>query len=311
MYFVTLSLITAVESTFDFILSWIPFYAWIRFFVHLYLILPGSQGASFLYCEYIEPFLYHHEREIDDFITDAHDRARSAGLNYFQQGIEWIKVHVLGFAPQKPAAAAAPGQTYAQSFMSRFAMPGARGGGGGTDNLSNLVSQALSGASALYAGTAAAGEAGASSSSRGGAGLVPDSIRNTDDRLNYVASQRERLTNLLQAFDREQDNLRVQRESGSRYHDSGSAGLRKNRSEDQFDRIERDEIGTAPPPYPVTPPAFDRRTSSGWMPWNWRAGQGASPSPQPQPRRASPDEGLAYGRDNSRARSSGYDLGDR
>jgi hypothetical protein len=303
MYFVTLSLITAVESTFDFILSWIPFYAWIRFFVHLYLILPGSQGASFLYCECIEPFLYHHEREIDDFITDAHERAKAAGLNYFQQAVEWVKVQVLGFAPQKPASPTAEGQTYAQSFMSRFAMPAARGG---TDNLSNLVSQALSGASALYAGTSAAG--GEHSTSSREPQLVPDNIRNTSDRLNYVASQRERLTNLLQQFDREQDNIRSQRDSGSRYYEG--SGLRKNRSDDQFDRIERDEIGSAPPPYPITPPAFDRKTSSGWMPWNWRAGQG--PPPPSQERRASQEDPLAYGRDhNTRARSSGFDLGDR
>jgi len=300
MYFVTLALITSVESTFDFILSWIPFYAWLRLFLHLYLILPGSQGASFLYCEYIEPFLYHHERDIDDFITDAHDRAKAAGLNYFQQGVEWVKVNVLGFAPQKPVSPTAEGQTYAQSFMSRFAMPGARSGG---DNLTNLVSQALSGASALYAGTAAT----ESSTSLREPRLVPDSIRNNSDRLDYVASQRERLTNLLQAFDREQDNLRTQRDSGSRYYES--SGLKKNRSDDQFDRIERDEAGSAPPPYPITPPAFDRRTSQGgWMPWNWRAGQGPPP---PAQRRTSQDDPLAYGRDHdTRARSSGFDLGD-
>lgn len=234
MYFIALMLFHTVENTFDFILTWVPFYSWFRLFAHLYLILPGSQGATFLYQEYLEPFLYHHEREIDDFITDAHNKARSAGLAYAEVAIEWVKVNVLGFAPKKPAPPPRAGQTYAQDFMSRFTVPSARG-----DNLTNLVSQALSGASALYAGNQSAQAADVSRS----APLVPDNIRNNDDRLHYVNSQRERLTTLLQAFDREGDNLRTQREGGSRYHDSGS-GLAKSRSEAEFDRIERDEIGS-------------------------------------------------------------------
>jgi receptor expression-enhancing protein 1/2/3/4 len=302
MYFVTLSLFTAVENTFDFILSWVPFYAWLRLFLHLYLILPGAGGATFLYQEYIEPLLYHHEREIDDFITDAHDRARSAGLQYLQQGIEWVKVNVLGLAPQKPSPQRPAGQTYAQNFMTRFTMPAARG-----DNLTNLVSQALSGASAMYAGNTSAQAAEVNRS----ASLVPDNIRNNDDRMSYVAAQRQRLESLLQAFDHEQDNLRTQRESGSRYYEgrpASVAGLSKSRSEAEFDRIERDEVGGGQLPYPVTPPAFERTTSQGgWMPWNWRAGQ------PPTPLRPKDDDPLAYGNapGSSRARSSGFDLGDR
>lgn len=123
-----------------------PFYSWIRFFAHLYLILPGSQGAGYLYQEYMEPFLYHHEREIDEFITQSHDRAKSAGIAYVEMGIEWVKVNVLGFAPRKPDSPRPDGQTYAQNLMSRFQMPSARG----SNDLYGLVNQALSGASALY-----------------------------------------------------------------------------------------------------------------------------------------------------------------
>jgi hypothetical protein len=293
MYFVTLALFMTVENTFDFILAWVPFYSWLRFFVHLYLILPGSQGATFLYEEYIDPFLYHHEREIDEFITDTHDRARSAGLSYLQQGIEWVKVNVMGFAPQAPQTPPRPGQSYAQTFMSRVAIPNARG-----DNLTNLVSQALSGASALYSGNQSAQAAEVNRS----ANLIPENIRNNDDRASYVTSQRQRLATLLQAFDREEDNLRSQREGGgSRYYEG--TGLSKSKSEAEFDRIERDDYDpSAPPPYPTTPPAFDRRTSQGWMPWNWRAGQ---PKDDHDP--------LAYGREpgSGRGRSTGFDLGDR
>lgn len=289
MYFIVLSLLHLVENTFDFVLSWVPFWSWMRFFIHLYLILPGSQGATFLYDEYLEPFLYHHEREIDDFITDTHDRARSAGLAYLQQGIEWVKVNVFGFAPQKPAPPPTAGQSYAQSFMARFNMPAARG----SDNLYNLINQALSGANALYSGSKDAQAAELTRSSK----IIPDNIRNNDDRLNYVQSQRDRLTTLLQAFDREAENVRAHREAGSRYYDGGN--LSKSRSETEFDRIERDEINQERPPYPVTPPPMDRRTSSGWMPWNWQ--RGARPEEDP----------LAYGKDHGQGRSTGFDLGDR
>jgi receptor expression-enhancing protein 1/2/3/4 len=265
------------------------------------LILPGSQGATFLYAEYLEPLLYHHEREIDDFITETHDRARSAGLQYVSIAIEWVKVNVLGFPPTKKAESPRPGQTYAQSFMTRFTMPGARG-----DNLTNLVSQALSGASALYTGNTGA----QAEQVRSGANLVPDNIRNTEDRLSYVASQRERLASLLQAFDKEQDNIRTARDSGSRYYEgSGASGLSRNRSEGEFDRIERDELGGGggAPPYPITPPALDRRTSQGsWMPWGWR--QQAPPPP-----RQVDEDPLAYGKEPgaARGRSSGFEFGDR
>ncbi|KAF2797405.1 hypothetical protein K505DRAFT_322601 [Melanomma pulvis-pyrius CBS 109.77] len=298
MYFITLSLFALVENTFDFILTWVPFYAWFRFFIHLYLILPGSQGATFLYQEYIDPFLYHHEREIDDLITNAHDRGKSLGLAYLQQAIEWAKVNVLGFPPQQAAPPPTQGQSYAQNLMSRFNMPSARG----SNDLYSLMNQALSGAGALYGGNR---DAQASELSRSST-LVPDSIRSNDDRLSYVTTQRERLATLLQAFDHEQDNLRSQRESGgSRYYEgsrSGSSGgLSKSRSEAEFDRIERDEVGQDRPPYPVTPPALDRRTSQGgWMPWNWQKGGPV-------------DDPLAYGKPpgQSQGRSSGFDLGDR
>lgn len=296
-----------VENTFDFILSWVPFYSWMRFFLHLYLILPGSQGATFLYQQYIEPFLYHHEREIDDLISQSHDRARSAGMIYVEMAIEYIKVNVLGFAARKPESPRPAGQSYAQNLMGRFQMPSARG----SNDLYGLVNQALSGASALY-GTTGNKDAQAADLSRGAANLVPDSIRSPDDRLTYVASQRQRLETLLQAFDREQDNIRSQQTtSGGRYHDNGSSaslgsGLSRNRSEAEFDRIERDELssGSERPPYPLTPPALGRRTSSGWMPWNWQQKQQEQQHEDP----------LAYGRepgDSRRARASGFDLGDR
>lgn len=295
-----------------------PFYAWIRFFAHLYLILPGSQGATFLYQEYVEPFLYQHERQIDDFISQSHDSAKKAGLKYVEMAIEYVKVNVMGFAPRSPTPDRPAGQSYAQNLMSRFQMPAARG----SNDLYGLVNQALSGASTLYsAGGQGNRDAQAADLSSAARNLVPDNIRNNDDRLHYVKSQRQQLETLLQAFDREQDNIRSQQSGGNRYHEANrsssglhegsrhssgqnegnrsASSLSRNRSEAEFDRIDHDEASERPP-YPLTPPPLGRRTSSGWMPWNWQRAQ-------------QPEDPLAYGREpgQSRARSSGFDLGDR
>ena len=171
--------------------------------------------------------------------------------------------------------------------MSRFNMPSARGNA----DLVGLVSQALSGASALYTGNRDAQAEGMRSSGT----LIPDSIRDNDERISYLASQRQRLDVLMQAFDREEDKLK-QRDTGRR---PSEGGLSKSRSEAEFDRIDADELDQEKPPYPVTPPPLDRRGSSGWMPWNWQ--RAARPVEDP----------LAYGDAPSHGRSSGYDRGGR
>ncbi|OCK92669.1 uncharacterized protein K441DRAFT_570023 [Cenococcum geophilum 1.58] len=278
MYFVTLSLLHLFETTFDFILSWIPFYAWLRLFIHLYLVMPGSQGAAFLYREHIDPFLEQHEAEIDTFITNAHDRARAAGLSYLKQGIEWAKVNVLGMAPHPPSPPPSRHASYAQTLLSRFNMPSARG----DTDFYGLVAQALSGATGSY-GTR---EAQVEELSASGT-LIPSGIEGNEERLSYLATQRQRLMVLLQAFDREQVNLMDEREGESR-----GGGLAKSRSEAEFDRIEREEVERER--------GMGSRTHSqqspGWMPWNW--------SGKPKP---SEPEDLAYG--ETHGRSTGFDLG--
>jgi len=293
MYFVTLTLAHLVESTFAFILDWVPFYAWFRLFAHLYLVLPGSQGASFLYREHIDPFLRDHERAIDDFITSAHDRAKSAGLSYLKQAVEWAKVNVLGLAPNAPSPPPSRGATYAQTLLSRFNMPSARSG---ETDYYGLVTQALSGATSSF-GTRDAQAEGLSASGT----LVPPGLSD-DERLNYIATQKSRLAVLLQAFDREQGSLMEEREGGAGY-----AGLAKSRSEVEFDRIERDEVEREGSSRPGSEYRRQSRQQGSWMPWNWAAKKPVEP------------EDLAYGDahekkrrsegyEREQGRSSGYDL---
>lgn len=311
MYWVVLSLLIVIENFFDFILSWVPFYSWFRLFAHLYLVMPGKGGATQFYLDQIEPFLGHHEAQIERFIGDAHERARSMGLKYAQDAIEWVKVNVLGMAPTPRSPARNQGAaSYAQTLLSRFAMPSARPGAssGQPGDVYNLLSQALSGASALYGSRDAQAENLTASGT-----LIPRDIP-PEDRPGYVNTQRDRLRTLLQAFDREAFFL------GNDPARSSDDRLPKSRSEAEFDRIEVDEAdanlgyGAAPnPPYPVTPAG-----GASWMPWKWG-------SPPPGDKRSDEyfddrdhrDDGRhdrrdrddrRYERDERRGKSSGFDL---
>lgn len=203
MYWVVLSLLSSIESTFYFILGWIPFYSWFRLFLHAYLILPGVQGATPIYQDYIHPFLLHHELEIDDFIGDAHEKLKAAGLQYAKQAIEWVKVNLLGGQARPPTPPSSRQGSYAQQLFSQFNLPSARQGfAAPAGDFVGLLSSALQ----YTTSKGQSREDAAQELSRSGA-LIPDNISSNAERMNYVSAQRERLNVLLSAFDREAYNL--------------------------------------------------------------------------------------------------------
>ncbi|KAF7553726.1 hypothetical protein G7046_g7029 [Stylonectria norvegica] len=129
MYWVVFSICLLAESWVYFIVSWIPFYGYIRLFFFLYLILPQTQGARLIYQEYIHPWLEENETQIDEFISSAHNRITAAGISYLKIAIEQFKTKVLGLPPSAPAPAAAESyssQTYTQSLLARFSVPAAK-----------------------------------------------------------------------------------------------------------------------------------------------------------------------------------------
>lgn len=106
MYWVVISLALVFESFFSFALVWTPFYAWLRLFARLYLILPNPHGATYIYQTYVYPFLVEHESDIDKSIGKAYDRAKSAGLQYAKKVLEYIRANVFGM-PGKPSSPSA------------------------------------------------------------------------------------------------------------------------------------------------------------------------------------------------------------
>ncbi|EFE42842.1 HVA22 domain membrane protein [Trichophyton verrucosum HKI 0517] len=255
MYWVVYSAITLVESWTFFIIS-----CWIRLFALSYLVLPQTQGAKKLYLEHVEPFLRHHEREIEELIGQAHSRGSAMGLQYLKKLIDLVRTKAMGLPPLWEGQAQGQADTtnvaapsYAQTLFSRFnlpsvgagAAPGAGGasGGYGAPDFVSMIGSVLGGAG----GAAKSPDAQAAELSASGR-LLPRHVASAprSEQAAYIASQRDHLRVLLSAYDREFGSL----SSGAGVPDESvggfeSSGLRKNRSDNSFENIEHEDLGAS------------------------------------------------------------------
>jgi len=218
-------------------------------------------------------------------------------LQYLRQGIDWVRVNILGQEPQPtPPPQNVSYTTYAQQLLARFygqppsgnaAIPTTGGvQGSAAESLGHAVSSLLQ----------SLGTTGGTSRSSPSAqnladstSIIPPQFNQTPtDRLNYVRQTQESLRVLLQVFAHEEGEL----ERGE-----DNVGLSKSRSETEFDKIERDEVGSERE-------TVRRTTSSGsWMPWAWNAKTDAAAA-------SKKDDGDDGGIDvSTQGKSSGIDLG--
>ncbi|KAK5626057.1 hypothetical protein RRF57_001772 [Xylaria bambusicola] len=260
MYWSVLSCALLAESWTEFILVWIPFYSWIRLGFLLWLILPSTQGARVLYESYLHPYLEENELAIEDFIASAHDRFKAAGIRYLKQTIELIRTRVFNLPPsenrEEPRAATAAPQGYTQALLARFSMPAAQwaanNAGTAGHDFYNLLAGAVNAATGGIS-TNAKNDVAARGT------LIPDNIGGAQEKISFIAAQRERLALMMGALDREAAVLQQneeQRKAGeqSRKHGSMSldgqepsrppsgysigSGLSKSRSEVDFEKID-------------------------------------------------------------------------
>jgi receptor expression-enhancing protein 1/2/3/4 len=277
----------------------IPFYPWLRAGFLLYLILPQSQGARLLYETHLQPFLLEHELAIDDFISSAHDRVKTAGLSYLKRAVELLKEYVLGIAPPAARPPAPPSSlTYAQSLIARFNIPAARSSSATGNVNTGWGTAAASVPADFYALLASAVSAATGSASTfprtadahdlsNSGSLIPPSISGLE-RASFISAQRERLAILLSALDREARQVELdattthdEKERGASSprllpggagdeagrRTSQGEGMSKRPSEPDFEKIERSEA--------KPPAAMGRQSTGGWMPWNWNSAAGA------------------------------------
>ncbi|RHZ61553.1 HVA22/TB2/DP1 family protein [Aspergillus thermomutatus] len=261
MYWVVLSGILLAESWTIFILGWVPFYSWFRLFFFSYLVLPQTQGAKVLYQAYVDPFLEHHEREIEVFIGRFHEQAKALGLQYFYQAIDYIREKVLGLPAQHPAPPPPPTGPagYAQSLLSRFNIPIAAGGA--QQAPANDWYSAISSAVASMTSAGKSHEARAEELSASG-NLLPRELAGMSraEKASFISKQRDLIEVLRAALAKEESNL----DSGDVDDDLAyGSSLRKNRSDNSFDHINPEDIRDRSPARPER--SSGGKWTSGWF----------------------------------------------
>lgn len=226
-------------------------------------------------------------------------------MEYLKQAIELIKVHIFGLPPKEPTPPSTPSAfSYTQSLIARFNLPSARptfpGTGGATSSAADFYSLLASAVTAATSGQAATSKATDLSNS---GTLIPPSLQASSERLSFISAQRERLSILLSALDKEASNLQTQsslqpdikpstpRRIESRFFDgnaeseaeeegsrerpkSAMSGLSKSKSENDFENIDADSEIEGVENGKKQRQALKRGVSTAggsWLPWSWGA----------------------------------------
>ena len=101
--------------------------------------------------------------------------------------------------------------------------------------------------------------------------LIPPHLNSLGERVDFVASQREKLRVLLGALDKEAGELDIQRDVEGRTAAGGV--LPKSRSEPDFERVEKDEANNGGGEGVREVSGVDKG-SGGWLGWLGSGGTG-------------------------------------
>ncbi|CAF1109852.1 unnamed protein product [Didymodactylos carnosus] len=74
-YWIVFAIFIAVETITDIILSWFPFYYWMKICVVLWMISPA--GSTFIYKRFVQPVLKEREKEIDELLERTKEKGYS------------------------------------------------------------------------------------------------------------------------------------------------------------------------------------------------------------------------------------------
>lgn len=158
-----------------------------------------------------------------------------------------------------------PGANYAQSLLSRFNLPSARQGlAAPAGDFYGLLSAAVGSISTT---SGASREVQAEDLSKSGT-LIPQGITSATEKITFLSTQRERLRVLLTALDKEANDLgteaAIEKDVDKRMAGTQlGEGLRKSKSEAEFEEIEKDGLQGGRQGKPAA--------TGGWLPWSWTA----------------------------------------
>ncbi|CAG8632665.1 1547_t:CDS:2 [Rhizophagus irregularis] len=82
---------TLGEGIADSLIFWFPFYYEMKILFILWLILPQTRGAAYLYDNYIDPTLTFHQKEIDSTLGMAQEKATSTGVEWGRHGLATLQ----------------------------------------------------------------------------------------------------------------------------------------------------------------------------------------------------------------------------
>ncbi|OSD03280.1 hypothetical protein PYCCODRAFT_1477145 [Trametes coccinea BRFM310] len=105
-YWAVVGAFVAVEYVTGWILDWIPFYWEVRTLFLLFLALPQTQGSSWVYTTYLQPFLLKNQADIDAGLAAAQTNA----LAFVQSRVQVFWQTFWALATRASAAQPAPGQ---------------------------------------------------------------------------------------------------------------------------------------------------------------------------------------------------------
>ncbi|KAN0064371.1 hypothetical protein ACQY0O_002567 [Thecaphora frezii] len=107
IYWSVFACLALVESTVGWTWSWFPFYYELRLVFNLWLVLPQTRGATWLYINHLHPFLQSQEEAIDEFIESVKARIREESKNLLGKlwGGAWAES--IGQTPSTGAGAGA------------------------------------------------------------------------------------------------------------------------------------------------------------------------------------------------------------
>ncbi|CAF0874009.1 unnamed protein product [Adineta steineri] len=86
-YWIVFSIFIACETITDIILSWFPFYYWIKIGIVFWIVSPA--GSTFLYKRFIQPLLKEREQEIDHLIEQTRQKSYTAILDLTNKGFRY------------------------------------------------------------------------------------------------------------------------------------------------------------------------------------------------------------------------------
>jgi receptor expression-enhancing protein 1/2/3/4 len=86
-YWIVFSIFLACETVTDIVLSWFPFYYWIKILIVLWMISPA--GSTLLYKRFVQPVLKEREQEIDELLEQTKQKGYSTLLDLTNKGFRY------------------------------------------------------------------------------------------------------------------------------------------------------------------------------------------------------------------------------